>query len=198
MQQGNVWTTFASVVEFLAPSLEAGSDHQDLIDNLIIRTSREIDEYLGYPNLSEGIEFTIFLNGSGTPLIVLPYRPVVVIYYIRVDASRNFGDDTILDTSGYYLNGERGDVFRLGGLVWDYGFGNIKIHGTSGWGTTYGDPPALIEQICIEIVAKRFQRRLNLAQASKTSQDGSVTLFEKDDFTPEQKRCLDMFRKWHC
>lgn len=119
------------------------------LTRLIVATSRQIDAYCG-----RGIAqaaYTDALDGSGTAILFPRESPVVAVTSVTRES-----ETVDLATVAVYP-----DYLRLNdGSVWTRGARNIVVAYTAGfYDSGSANPPADIEDACVQLVAFKFTRR---------------------------------------
>ncbi len=142
------YTTLAAVKAHLD---QAASDttFDTLLTRLLSAASRQIDAYCG-----RGIAQAAYadaLDGSGTPVLFPTESPLVSVTAIT-------RDDEAVDLSTVTVYP---DYLRLtDGSVWTRGARNVAVSYTAGfYDSGTADPPADIEDACVQLVAFKFTRR---------------------------------------
>lgn len=121
------------------------------------------------------------LNGNGRQSICLKEAPVQSITSVRVDIDRGFGDDTLIEPSGYSVQPEAAILHRIGS-VWPGrcvsvgglaghrvpGQMNVKVVYVAGWAVIPGD---------IKLAAMQY-----VAQLRMTAQTGGPMASESLDY----------------
>lgn len=138
------FATKANVKEFLGIT---GTSDDDLIDNILARTTQIIKNYTRRNNLLSG-SVTELISGDGMIReLVLQEYPVSAISSVYDDLDREFGSGTLLvEGTDYKLVDEDdpgsenpGIILRLDGNVWTKGDKNIKVVYTAGYSSAPAD-----------------------------------------------------------
>jgi uncharacterized phiE125 gp8 family phage protein len=126
------------------------TSHDDLLDDLIDYASERIETHCGRLFASEAI--TEYIDGSGTTELVLSRRPVTELTSVRVDADREFAEETEVDSSELVLRAEAGVVERvvgIAGALFPRGASNVRVEYTAGYATAPDD----IGLACVKLAA---------------------------------------------
>ena len=160
------FATLGDTKEFL--SIE-GNDDDALLSNLLKRTTKLIQDYLGRKIFLDS-SITEFQSGDGrTAELILNQYPITAITSVYDDPNRAYGSGTLLNNDadvdeGDYLvidaddtTDNPGIVLRLDGNVWSRGQKNIKVIYAAGYADA--DIPETIKQAQIDWVAFIYQHR---------------------------------------
>lgn len=174
----NDLTTLENVKGYLGltDSVEA---RDDLLQRIITAASALIESILGRTIAND--EYTETRNGNGTATMVAKYYPVTAVSSLTVDGTEIHV--AVSQTDSGYLYDE--DGFYLRGYLFSKGVKNVSISYTAG----YSETPADIEDMCIELVAKKYKYREHIGQASKILAGETVT-YERYDLTKDMKSIL--------
>jgi uncharacterized phiE125 gp8 family phage protein len=105
------------------------TSRDDLLDDLIAYASERIESYCARRFASEDV--TEYIDGPGTTELVLARRPVTELTSVRLDASREFPEESELDESELVLHAESG-VLERDGAVFPRGASNVRVEYTAG------------------------------------------------------------------
>lgn len=174
----NDLTTLANVKGYLGLTDNVQA-RDDLLQRLITACSMFIESIL---NRTFAIaDYTEQRNGNNADTMVARYYPVTDVSSIAIDgveieaAPSNTEAGYIFDQDGFYLRG----------YLFTKGIKNVVITYTSG----YEETPADIEDMCIELVAKKFKYKDRIGHVSK-SLAGETVSFERYDLTKDMKSIL--------
>ena len=121
------------------------------------------------------------LNGTGSDSIMVPNYPITSISSIVISGV------TIAVANYTY---DKGQIILLNGLTFPKGRLNIVVSYSAGYATI----PYDIEQVCIEIVAKKFKQRDRIGLSSK-GLAGETTSFDLQDMRSEVRSLLSSYMK---
>jgi len=114
------------------------------------------------------------LDGTGSDILLLPEYPVTAVSEVRIDSSRELGDDTILESDEYEYY-EDGRLYVPAGIPRSRRC--VMITYTAGYVTV---PPDL-EHAVIESIAYLWKRLRSRAIGTRSvTADGVTTQFEID------------------
>jgi hypothetical protein len=157
-------SNFATVGEVEEFAGLAGTDSSttNFISNLLTRTTKIIQEYLGRNIFQQTLTEYHSGDGKARYLIAREY-PIISVTSIHDDPDRVFGSDSLLDSSEDYIiagDGETenpGVIIRRDGAHFLLGDRNVKLVYVAGYATD--DIPASIKQAQIELVTYMYQNR---------------------------------------
>lgn len=160
----------------------------ELMNPLIQSVCQEFLSLIGRNILAD--DYTHFFDGHGDELLILNKQfPLNSITNIWIDADREFGSDSLVDSSDYSIaEPKRMYVLRNSG-TWDEGLLNIKIEYNAGESET----PVDIKQALIEEVIRRAKRRDQLDIASKTTTAG--TLVFRDGYSESFLKAVQRYKR---
>ncbi|MEO0166754.1 MAG: head-tail connector protein [candidate division WOR-3 bacterium] len=170
----NALTTVANLKRYL--DIEDNS-HDSLLEELINRATLVIESLCNrkFKNLNSNGELQTVTeyHDGGTSSIRLKYYPVSEIVAVYEDPGREFGADTLLDSSEYTVDEESGILkFDAGNFI--RGNKTIKVVYKGGYTTS----PYDLEQVCIELAGILFKSTDTLGTSSKSFADGSAAFYE--------------------
>lgn len=157
-----------------------GTDHDALLNEIITEMSQDIEHRAG--RIFNEQSHTAYLNGDGTPRLVLPQGPLVSITTIesiaysddgagaRVETETTILESTFLE-SGVRARGEDGPpvLVRIGS-AWPFGKQNIKVVFVGGYDTL---PEKLIGDVTTACAGRWFVREA-AGLRGKTEGDYSI------------------------
>lgn len=95
----------------------------------------------------------VVLDGTGTPLLYLPERPIVTLdSVIQRNADLSVASAATLVSGADYILGEFGAVFLLNGAVWTEGRQNIYVTYSHGYDTV----PSDVRMVALQIAARIY------------------------------------------
>lgn len=147
-------------------------------DDLLTRLQTTADSYIAEHTgrAFDGGTFTETHAGGGS-LVFLRNFPVTAITDVRVDATRQFGSDTVLDPSNYVLHADRGVIESVAGPFLPRGRGDWPGTVRVTYATATGAVPGAVQEAFTQLVGHWYR-------LAKTNQDlGGVLLTEKTDGT---------------
>ena len=180
---------------------KAATDTADdaIIETVIDAVSAKFDRYCGRA-LAKATDASLYLDGSGEAVILLPRYPVVSIASVVEDGTAlTVGDDE--DDAILYAN--EGMIKKVG-AIWRPGSQNVLLTSfVAGYvvqGVTPGTGetalPADLKLAALTQVAADFQafKKRDWGEVSRTFPDGSVTRSETGALLKEVQRVLDGYR----
>ena len=148
----------STLKEYL-PEIQGSSIDADLT-SLISRVEGFIARYLGFPladsATSYGLDqstYTIFVDRpmNDLPFVLQsPLKPIISITSIHSDVDREYGSDSLIDSSKYEIDKQNGRVILddTSPDTFDVGFRAIKVVGSFGFNTS-APPSDLVHAICV-------------------------------------------------
>lgn len=123
-------------------------------------------------------EITEYLNGSHRNVLMLSYYPIIdteETIDIRIDDSREFGEDTKLESGEIHIHRDTGVVYYLEG-IWGTAPASVKAVYEAGWETV----PYDIQLSVMEAVSYFWKRKneKNWGISSITKGETSLTKFQ--------------------
>jgi uncharacterized phiE125 gp8 family phage protein len=176
--------TVADVESFL--SLTAGQDTV-LLQKLITNASAFIDSYTNRNLISTA--YTEYRNGQDTDRMMTKDWPITAIASVYIDdvavplSTANAKSGYVFDEKWVYLRGD---------YEFNRGVQNVKITYTAGYITA--NIPKELSQACVEIVATKYKRRLDLHISSKVL-DGQQINFTMTDVPASTKETLNNYSR---
>ena len=173
--------------------IDATDTSQDaLLGDLIDYASERIETHCGRRFASEAI--TEYADGSGTTELVLSRRPVTELTSVRVDADREFSEETALDLSEQIvLRAESGVVERVD-AVFPRGASNIRIEYTAGYETVPDD----IELAAVKLAAAWYAHARAGADGVKRETLGGYSAeYARAALPADVEAILDPYRERH-
>jgi len=174
-------------------------DKDDLIETLIPPAQAFIETFCGqnFTGISEVIEY---FHG-GTDRFILKQYPIIMDneYYdplsVYLDTNREFGDETLVDSSDYFLDTDCGIIYfdyELGKT-----YGSLKVVYAAGYGENVEAIPVALKQVCIEMVARKLKIGTtgDVGLISKGTPGGISIVFSQADLLPEHKLILESFKR---
>ena len=123
----------------------------------------------------------LILSGSGRDTIVVPHRPITAVSHLYIDAAREFGADTEVDSTDYIIDTEAGTIRLFSGVFPDSP-GTVKLECTAGYAPT--DPRwQVLQAACLEIVrwmSGRIGATGGIGMRSQSNAQGGSTTWETD------------------
>tara|TARA_R100000655_G_scaffold37880_2_gene72631 strand:+ start:11734 stop:12345 length:612 start_codon:yes stop_codon:yes gene_type:complete len=179
----------ASTLREYLPEIAGNTAIDGELNSLISRVEKGIANFLGFPYneslLSPTLESTTYTFYVDAPIhsdvytLQLPISPVTSITSIHADGNREYGSDTLVDSSTYDLDQKYGRVILKPQSVTRYfvsSYRGNKVVCTAGFATA---PSDLEHAICI--LASMAQRnKTNQGKESLTSRNGSIKLTPKN------------------
>ena len=179
----------ASTLREYLPEISSNTEIDGELNNLLSRVEKGIANYLGFPFnealLSPTLESTSYTFYVDAPIyndfytLQLPISPVTSITSIHSDVNREYGSDTLIESSTYELDQKYGRVILKPQQVTRYfqsGYRANKIVCTAGFTSA---PADLEHAICV--LASMYQRnKTNQGKESITSRNGSIKLSPKN------------------
>jgi hypothetical protein len=161
--------------DFVSTALGAGDDLQWQIDLLIDWVSERAESIIGRELMSE--ERTEYLDGSWSSSIILPVIPVTSVSGVYLDSDHEFGSDTEVESSDYYLNTKTGIIYLYDDLT-PKGVATVKVVFTGGY--TTDNLPADLKMACLEAISWNFSRMRDKQYGVKneTTPDGITRGYE--------------------
>ena len=169
-------TTLNNVKSYLRLTITT-SDAE--IQRLITATSSLIRSWINRDITSTS--YIDFLNGTGSKMILLPNYPITAI-------SSLFINDILIDVSKYAFTDT--SIILKDGLKFTYDKSNIEVHYIAGFSSV----PYDIEQVCIELVAKKFKSEERIGIKSKGLAGESVS-YDIQDMRDEARTLLASYNK---
>ena len=171
----------STLKEYL-PEIQGSSIDADLT-SLITRVEGFIARYLGFPladsATSYGLDqstYTIFVDRpmNDLPFVLQsPLKPIISITSIHSDVDREYGSDSLIDSSKYEIDKQNGRVILddTSPDTFDVGFRAIKVVGSFGFNTS-APPSDLVHAICVYCShlqrAKSSQGNVSITQRNST------------------------------
>lgn len=165
---GSTFTTLGNAKEYMGIK---GSVEDGRIAALVFRMTAEMQAQMNRAVFRA--TYTAMRDGYGARSQVLIERPIVSVTSLHESISQTWDASTLIDPTTYAVELETGIVTRR----WqDFVFGPQSVRGVyvGGHLTVPGD----VEQVCIELVARAWERRKSTAVSSISLADGSKTNFE--------------------
>ena len=195
----------ATLREYL-PEIASNTVIDTELNSLIGRIEKGVANYLGFPfnetllsPTLESVSYTFYINSpilDDVYTLQLPICPVTSITSIHSDINREYGSDTLIDSSTYDLDKKYGRVILKPQSITRYftrGYRSNKVICTAGFATA---PSDLEHAICI--LASMSQRnKTNQGKESITSRNGSIKLSLKS-MPLEVKEYLRPYRSPTC
>ena len=169
-----------------------GTARDAVLDVLIARAedrlARECGVYdPGDPDADLGFEskaVTLYLDGTGTRRLPLPYGPIQSITSIYDDPEREYNADDLVDAADYEYHHDHGpEVWLVDDSthgVWYTGSRNIKITATLGYATI----PSGVQAAVAMLAAHYYRLATPRAGASSMSGTGQTVAY-RDEAIPE-------------
>ena len=176
-------TTLANVKSYLSLTTEDNA-RDALLTRLITAASNFIETILN--RVFASADYTVTLNGNGTYYMMLPNYPVSRITSVNIDG-QNIPASTGFTEPGWFL---ANDCVCLRGYIFREDNANVVVAYTAGFGST----PAVIEDACIELVARKYKYKDRVGESSKVV-GGMQVNYEAHDLTDEMKSVLRNFQK---
>ena len=185
-------TTAARVKERLG--LTASDTSEDaIIASLITRVSAEAEVLMN--RHAESTSRTVQLTVDDWQTLSLPGYPITSVTSIHNDADRNFGAETLIATSDYYVESASGLIFFEVGLV--RGPGVMQVIYTGGMSDSTANFIAAFPDIAEAVdqrVSQLWQRRSEVGVSSVATGQGSVSA-QTVDWIPDALRVIDSYRR---
>lgn len=174
----NALTTLALAQEYLC--LSSADGHDDILIELINRTSAGARKYLGFDPLSQ--EYYEWHDGEAAESIVLRRRPVLAIYALSDE-----GDDVGVGSSSYsdlndYIYDPDSAIVRLTSGVFSEGPRKVAAYYAAGYAST----PADLQDAVTLWVQDRFANRGTSSSSGrvvKSEAVGDHTITYEDEET---------------
>lgn len=149
-----------------------GTSDDALLTLLVDRISRMIETHHDL-KIALVIDLVEFYNGPGTDALVLRNYPVVAITTVHHDEERIFTDpDTLIDAADYFVDLERGMIFRNGRVPFFRGVPrNHRVKYNAGFATI----PSDYVHAAVLMTARAFKEKDNILVTTQSLKDGSFT-----------------------
>jgi hypothetical protein len=191
-----------SILKEYLPEIQGNSIDADL-SSLISRVESYIARYLGFPladsATSYGLDQSTYTIFADRPMYNLPYvlqsplKPIVSITSIHSDVDREYGSDSLIDSSKYEIDKQNGRVILddTSPDTFDVGFRAIKIVGTFGYNTS-SPPDDLVHAICV--YCSHLQRAKSSQGNNSITQRNSTVSLSPRTMPDEVKEILRGYR----
>jgi hypothetical protein len=179
----------ASTLREYLPEIAGNTAIDGELNSLISRVEKGIANFLGFPFneslLSPTLESTTYTFYVDAPIyndfytLQLPISPVTSITSIHSDANREYGSDTLIDSSTYELDQKYGRVILKPQSVTRYfetGYRANKIICVAG----YVSAPSDLEHAICVLASMQQRNKTNQGKESLTSRNGSIKLTPKN------------------
>lgn len=174
-------TSLANVKEFLRIT---DTNDDTFLTNLISRVEKEVKEYCQRD--FEAADYMEYYDGDGTDTLLVDNYPINSVSELYDDPDREFGTDTLIDSSDYIIYSEEGKIV-LDGSTFSKGNKNIKIVYNAGYTTI----PADLEQAVIKLVAAEYLE----GQGSVNAVEGEGQQTRPQRLREQAYRILDRYRR---
>ncbi len=166
--------------------LRVGIDNDDLqydamISSFVARISAEAERVMNR-SAQTVARTTTFDLGRGQCSLSLPAFPISSVTDVRLDSSRVFGTDTVIDSTTYYTDTATG-LLHMDVLPSVYGPGLVRVAYTGGMGASteafvaaYPD----VAEAVTQRVAQLWQRRDEIGLTAVSGSQGSVSRIADD------------------
>jgi uncharacterized phiE125 gp8 family phage protein len=169
------------------------STHDTVLTNLMTAVCAFIENVCD--RVFNETTYTEEIYSGGEKIIFLKKYPVSAVSKVEYKSGSNSNPTWTEFTEDDYdlVDGRR--LIRAGGwapgvnTIWPSGYNNIRITYTAG----YSSNPADLEQLIIELVAKKFNQRKSDGIGSESAEGASLDWSRA--LTPEQKIVLSKFKK---
>ena len=171
----------STLKEYL-PEIQGNSIDADL-SSLISRVESYIARYIGFPLPDSATSYTLdqstYTIYESRPMFDLSYvlqmsiKPIISITSIHSDVDREYGSDSLIDSSKYEIDKQNGRVILddTSPDTFDVGFRAIKVVGSFGFSTS-SPPSDLVHAICVYCShlqrAKNSQGNVSITQRNST------------------------------
>ncbi len=166
--------------------VRVGIDDTDLqydamISSFVARVSSEAERVMNR-SAQTVARTTTFDLGRGQDSLSLPAFPVSSVTDLRLDSSRSFGSETVVDSTTYYTETATGILF-MDVLPSIYGNGVARVTYTGGMGASteafvaaYPD----VAEAVTQRVAQLWQRRDEIGLTGVSGSQGSISRISDD------------------
>lgn len=174
--KANALISLAQAKDYL--DIQTSDTSQDSrVEGYIDAASQFIQEYCNRNFISQS--YTEYQDGRQSNQILLRQWPATKPSDLRIDNSREFGSNTVVDTADYDVI--EGNILLLVNRFFPNGYGNIKIVYTAGYGTVAGNTlPSDIQLACKQLVAwysqERTDRRTGVTSRGKNGENISFEI----------------------
>lgn len=169
-----------------------------LIEGLQARADQECNRHFLY---ASGIEE--FFDGGKQWLMVNRF-PIASVASVHVDPDRQWTADTLLETTGYACNKQRGRiVYGIGEYYWPNGFQHIRVVYSGGLVTDSGVVATGADSSELDSLKRALKMQGNFEWRNKQSlgvqsigQQGMNVSLAKAELLPEVKAILNGLRRF--
>lgn len=135
----------------------------------------------------------VFSSYRAQNSVNVPHVNLTSVSGVFEDPDGEFGSNTELDASDYYVDTETGQITLRYGLTFEEGPGSIKVVYSAGY-EDIGEIPMDLRQAATQQAAFVFQRRASMGVTSESVNGMNVTRYVQD-ILPQLKTALDR-RRW--
>lgn len=192
----NCWATLEEVKSQLHISI-SDSDCNTFLIHLLNVCYPRIEKYISRPVKAQ--TFTEYYSGDDSGVLLLRKWPVISVTSIHVDAEREFGSDTLMESSNYFVDTDSDtsigtvEIYKYDGSYpswFSKGVRNIKVVYQAGWLVA----PAPLKHALIQLVGWHYKHSGNEA-IRQASIGGFSKTFENDDLPGHIKNWLADYKE---
>jgi len=169
----------------------ATTSEDAILINLVNEASVKVSDYIGR-NMLTGTK-TEYYNGEGVGKLRLKNFPITAVTTLHDDTEREFGADTLIDASDYYLHADEGMIELLDGVAFVAGQLNVKVVYVAGY--ALASIPYAIQDAVKRWVADAYMRYNNRRHGVQSESIGDKTItFSVGDIPADVKFILKKYR----
>ena len=181
--------SLATSEEFVAYTrTPVGLDDSTLIQLSLDAAEEVILGYIGQELLTG--TSTVVVNGTGGLALFLPVFPVTSISSVKVRASslEASTEETLVSGTDYNADLTRGILWRIDGVPWVEGRGNVTVVLTSGYSST----PADAKLVCLQVASRIYE--LGQVESESTGSFSAQYVKGAGSLTRDEKQILYRYR----
>jgi len=180
-------TTVANVLGYLKDVPNPSAEALTLIQRVITSSSFFIQNHLN--RVFAPTSYTEYRNGTGGVTMVCGDYPVTAVGSVIVSSQAIAASTPESQAPGYVFDDI--SITLLGGMRFWKGVKNVCLTYTAGFDAV----PYDVEQVCIDLVCRKWKERDRIGMNSKTLGQGETITFAKTDLTDEFKSLLRQYQK---
>jgi hypothetical protein len=133
---------------------------------------------------------SVVVDGTGTTGLFLPVFPVTAITSVKVRASslEASTEETLVSGTDYTADLTRGILWRVDGVPWTEGKGNVTVVLTSGFSST----PADVKIVCLQVANRIYE--IGQVESESTGSWSGQYVKGAASLTQDEKQILYRYR----
>ncbi len=161
------------------------TDDDNILQTLILQSTKKIQNYTRR-SLFYG-SYTEYYDGRLGSAIFVNNAPIVSVTSVHDDTDRVFGSDTLVPATDYFADENAGIIRLLDDLVFNHGFGNVKVVYYGG----YKVIPKDLELACSQLVIADYIELKGTANVL----EGDTVIYKPSNLRKEAYATLDLYKK---